>query len=210
MPLRPGWLALFVFVWIIGAFLGSTFEYQTSASGAGISYSTGTATFVNGDATVEGAGGTAWNNGTMAGGNIKSDTDAIWHKILSVTDADTLELYTPYSGTGGAGMAYTMAQSPGWAGTGSGGFTQSPVTTFENLTKFSNAFTRTQILGVISFPTPNGDYFSTIGKVLTWSWSFMDGYGIIYWIFFAPFVCMGVFSLILIVFNALVGNLKFG
>ena len=30
MGLRAGWLALFIFVWLIGAFLGSTFDYQNT------------------------------------------------------------------------------------------------------------------------------------------------------------------------------------
>lgn len=30
MGLKAGWIAFFVFVWLIGAFLGSTFEYQNT------------------------------------------------------------------------------------------------------------------------------------------------------------------------------------
>lgn len=208
MGLKAGWLALFIFVWIIGAFLGSTFEYQTSAAGEGIAYSTGTATFVNGNATVEGAA-TAWVAG-MAGGNIKSDTDGVWHKILSITDADTLVLYYPYSSTGGAGHAYTMAVSPGWAGTGSGGYNESPITTLEYLTNISNAFQKLPILGNIPVPVPNPEYFKSAYKVVTWQWSFMDGYPMFYWIFLAPFVCMGVLSMLLLVYGIISGNLTLG
>ena len=208
MPLRPGWLALFVFVWIIGAFLGSTFEYQTSANGEGISYSIGTATFVNGDATVVG-NATVWVNATMAGGNIKIDAEGTWYKIESVTNNTHLELASNYWGAGAVNAAYTMATSPGWAGTGTGGYNTAPTQTLTYLTQISNAFTRLPILGNIPFPVPNAEYFSTLGKVLTWKWSFMEGYDMIYWIFFAPFVCMGVMSLILIAYSVLVGNLTF-
>jgi hypothetical protein len=209
MPLRPGWLALFVFVWIIGAFLGSTFEYQDSTNGEGISYSAGTATFTNGDATVVG-NATVWDNATMAGGNIKIVAEGTWYKIASVTNVTHLELASNYYGTGGGGLLYTMATSPGWVGTGTGGFAQSPVTTLEYLTNIGNAFTRLPILGNIPLPVPNAEYFKTVFKVVTWDWSFMHGYSMIYWVFFAPFVCMGVLSLILIVYSVLVGNLRFG
>jgi len=45
MGLKAGWLALFIFVWLIGAFLGSTFEYQSTENSSGMAYSTGTANF---------------------------------------------------------------------------------------------------------------------------------------------------------------------
>ena len=40
MGLKAGWLALFLFVWTIGAFLGSTFEYQSAEGAAGVDYMT--------------------------------------------------------------------------------------------------------------------------------------------------------------------------
>ena len=209
MGLRAGWIALFLFVWLIGAFLGSTFEYQTSTNGEGITYTTGTATFANGSTTVVGAG-TAWANLTMAGGNIKSDTDGVWYKIQSVSDVTHLTLYAQYQQTGGVGMAYTMAQSPGWAGTGTAGYDQSPVTTMEYLTQISNAFQRVSILGNIPLPIPNSEYFKALGKVVTWQWSFMDGYEMFYWIFCAPFVAMGIFSMLMLTYGLLTGNLDWG
>jgi hypothetical protein len=208
MGLKAGWLALFLFVWIIGAFLGSTFEYQSSEGDAGVAYSTGTATFTNGSTTVTGAG-TTWV-AAMEDGNIKADTDAIWTKIETVVNNTELTLYSPYTGTGGAGLAYTMAVSPGWAGTGSGGYSESPVTTLEYLTNLSNAFQRLPLLGNIPLPIPNGEYFKAAYKVVTWQWSFMDGYEMIYWIFFAPFVVMGVLSMILLVYGIISGNLTLG
>ena len=206
--MRPGFLALFIVVWIFGAFLCSTFEYQTSVNGEGISYSTGTATFTNGLTTVTGAG-TTWVDATMAGGNIKSDVDGTWYKIASVTDVTHLELSAVYTGTTGAGLAYTMATSPGWAGTGTGGYTQAPVTTMEYLTNVKNAFQTLSVLGNIPIPVPNSEYFGTMFKVLTWQWSFMQGYEIFYWIFLSPFVIAGIFSLILLGYSVLVGNLTF-
>jgi hypothetical protein len=207
MGLKAGWLALFIFVWIIGAFLGSTFEYQSSVSGAGISYTTGTATFTYGDATVTG-NATAWDDASMKGGNIKSDVDGQWYKISSVTNVTTLELTTQYNAIGGANQSYTMAASPGWAGTGSGGYAQSPITTLEYLTNVSNAFQRMPWLGNIPMPVPSPEYFQTAFKVVTWQWSFMDGYAMMYWILFAPFVVMGVLSMILLVYGLITGNLS--
>lgn len=206
MGLKAGWLALFIFVWIIGAFLGSTFEYHSSESGAGLSYTTGTATFTNGSDQVLGIG-TAWVDATMAGGNIKADDDGIWHKIESVEDGTHLTLYNLYTGDGGAGMSYTMAASGGWAGTGEGGYDQSPVTTLQYLLNVSNAFQKIPLLGNIPIPVPNGEYFKSAFKVITWQWSFMDGYEMFYWIFCAPFVVMGVLSMILLVYGLITGNI---
>lgn len=127
MGLKAGWLALFIFVWLIGAFLGSTFELH--------------------------------------------DTDAEW------------------------------------AGSGTGGYTTSPITKMEYLMSISNAITSTEVLGFIPMPIPNSEYFKTVYEVVTWQWSFMDGYEMFYWIFCAPFVMMGVLSLLLLVYGVLTGNL---
>jgi len=207
LGLRAGWIALFVFVWIIGAFFGSTFEYQNSVNGAGIAYSTGVATFTNGSTSVTGAG-TAWG-ATMENGNIKADADAIWTKIKTVTGAGSLTLYSPYSGTGGAGLPYTMAVSPGWAGSGTGGYSQAPTNTLSYLFNVSNAFQKIPLLGNIPLPVPNASYFQSVFRVMTWQWSFMDGYSMIYWIFFAPFVAMGVLSMLVLFFGLLRGNITF-
>lgn len=127
MGLKAGWLALFIFVWLIGAFLGSTFEYHTA--------------------------------------------------------------------------------SADWAGTGTGGYDQSPITTLEYLMDVSNSFTTTEVLGFVPIPVPNRDYFDSLYKVITWQWSFMDGYEMFYWIVCAPFVMMGVLSLILLAYGLITGNL---
>lgn len=206
MGLKAGWLALFFFVWIIGAFLGSTFDYQITTDTAGMSYTTGTATFTYGSTTVTGAG-TAWADATMAGGNIKSNTDGVWCKIQSVTNPTTLVLYAAYPSTGGAGMAYTMAAAPGWAGTSTGGYATSPQTTLEYLTNISNVATRSTVFGVVPMPVPNGEYFSTMFKVITWQWSFMPQDSMFYWIFCAPFVIMGVLCMVLLVYGLITGNL---
>jgi len=290
MGLKAGWLALFLFVWIIGAFLGSTFEYQSASGDAGVAYSTGTATFTTGSNWVTSGGGAAWTS-AMEGGNIKADADTAWTKIRHVGGAflyngtgnvdDTpltldvganavtvdgvgtlyivlpvgntgtaasvggggtvtgspvalvagtntitvtttgaitvtivgntvIYLYSPYTGAGGAGVAYTMAVSPGWAGSGSGGYDQSPITTLEYLTNISNAFQRLSILGNIPLPVPNGEYFKSAYKVVTWQWSFLEDYAMFYWIFCAPFVVMGVLSMILLAYGILTGNLTLG
>jgi hypothetical protein len=68
---------------------------------------------------------------------------------------------------------------------------------------------RNSILGVIPFPVPNGEYFNTAFEVVTWQWSFMEGYEMFYYIFCAPFIIMGVLSLILLVYGILTGNLTY-
>lgn len=206
MGLKAGWLALFIFVWLIGAFLGSTFEYQNAEGAQGQAYTTGTATFTNGSATVTGAG-TTWV-AAMEGGNIKSDTDGVWVKILSIDAVNQLTLYSPYPSTGGAGHSYTMAVSPGWSGSGTGGYEESPITTLQYLINVSNAVQRLPLLGNVPLPIPNPDYFKAAFKVITWQWSFMGDYQLFYWIFCAPFVVMGVLSMILLVYGVLTGNLS--
>jgi hypothetical protein len=127
MGLKAGWLALFIFVWLIGAFLGSTFDYH-----------------------------------------------------------------------------HTTAT---WAGTGTGGYTDTPITTLQYLMNISNAVQRFPVLGGIPLPVPNTEYFSTMYKVVTWQWSFLEGYSMFYWLFCAPFAMMGVLSLILLVYGIITGNL---
>ena len=207
MGLKAGWLALFLFVWIVGAFLGSTFEYQDTDATAGMAYTTGTATFTTGSAEVIGAA-TTWNQALMAGGLIKSNTDDVWYKILSVNSTTNLTMTAVYSQAGGAGMAYTMQASPGWAGTGTGGYATSPTTKLDYLLNVSNAMQRIELLGGIPFPVPNGQYFDTAFEVVTWQWSFMDGYELVYLVFLAPFIVMGVLSMILLVYGVLTGNLS--
>ncbi len=209
MGLKAGWLALFAFVWIMGAFLGSTFEYQGADASEGTSYSAGTATFTYASSTVGGAG-TAWVDATMAGGLIRSDTDNIWYKIQSVTNPTTLVIFGLYNQSGGVGHNYIMQASPGWSGAGGGGYEQAPVTSLQYLLSVSNAVQRLPLLGNVPLPVPNGEYFKTAFKVLTWQWSFMDGYEMFYWIFLAPFCIMGVLSMILLVYGIITGNVTFG
>lgn len=215
MGLKAGWLAMFLFVWIIGAFLGSTYEMQNTSASTGMSYSTGTATFTKYSTTVTGAG-TAWDNATMAGGNIKSNTDNVWYRIASVTNPTTIVLASKYVQTGGAGHNYTIIASPGWAGTGTGGYATSPLTKLQNLMQANAVNQKNTFLGDIGLVVSNGKVFmEAMWQAVTWDWAFMwnaDGtraYGMIYWIFFFPFVAMGVFSLILLAYGILTGNLTF-
>ena len=207
MGLKAGWLALFIFVWLIGAFLGSTFEYQDAESAQGMTYTTGTATFVNGSAEVIGAG-TAWSNVLMAGGLIKCDDDDKWYKILIVDSTTNLTMTAVYAYTGGAGKDYTMQASPGWAGTGTGGYGSSPTSKLDYVMNISNAVQRIELLGAVPFPVPNGEYFDTVYEIVTWRWSFITEYEMFYWIFCVPFVAMGILSMILLVYGVLTGNLS--
>lgn len=143
MGLKAGWLALFIFVWLIGAFLGSTFEYHVDET-------TG----------------------------------------------------TPEQ------IAAAGAQAGKWAGSESGGYTQSPVTTLQYIFNVTNSFQRLPFFNV-TIPVPtNQDYWTSVYKVVTWRWSFMEGYEMIYWIFCGPFVSMGILSLLLIAYGILTGNLS--
>ena len=126
---------------------------------------------------------------------------------ITIVGTTQIYLYSPYLGAGGAGVAYTMAVSPGWAGTGSGGYDQSPTSTLKFLTNISNAFQKLPVLGNVPLPVPNPEYFKSAFKVVTWQWSFLDGYAMFYWIFCVPFVVMGVLSMILLVYGIISGNL---
>ncbi len=208
MGLKAGWLALFVFVWIIGAFLGSTFEFQSSDTAQGESYSAGTATFTTGSQTVTGVV-TVWT-AAMEDGMIRSDTDLIWYKIRTRVNNTEITLYALYAEAGGAGHNYTMQPTPGWSGSGAGGYSESPVTTLQYLLNVSNAVQRLPLLGNVPLPVPNGDYFNTAFKVVTWQFSFLEDAAMFYWIFMAPFCIMGVLSMILLVYGIITGNITIG
>jgi hypothetical protein len=138
MGLKSGWLALFLFVWIIGAFLGSTFEYH-----------------------VDTATGSAEQ------------------------------------------IAAAGAQAGQWAGDAGGGYEQSPITTLDYILNFSNSFQRLPFFDV-TIPIPsNMDYWEAVYKVVTWRWSFMEDAAMVYWIFCAPFVAMGMLALLAFVFQLL-------
>ncbi len=207
--MKSGWISLFFFVWIIGAFLGSTFEYQTTVVAAGVPL-TGNATFNYDNITVTKTFGANWDNATMANGLIKLNATGVWYKIKVVTAITSLNLTAPYNSQNATGGntttgAFTMQASPGWAGTGKGGYAQSPITTFQYLTNLSNALQNVPLVGSIALPVPNGDYFSTAFKVLTWRWSFLVGYPMFYYIFCAPFVMMGVVYIIGIIYGLIGG-----
>jgi hypothetical protein len=143
----------------------------------------------------------------MEDGNIKADADTSWTKIETVVSNTELTLYSPYLGTGGAVIPYTMAVSPGWAGSGTAGYAQSPITTLDYLMDVTNAFQRLPLMGNIPLPIPNSEYFKSAYRVVTWQWSFMEGYEMMYWILFAPFVIMGVLSMVLLTYGIVTGNL---
>jgi hypothetical protein len=206
MGLKAGWLALFFFVWIIGAFLGSTFDYQNASASTGQTYSAGTATFTQNSKIVTGAA-TTWVAG-MVGGNIKCNADGKWYKIQAVGGVGSLTLYTAYTSTTAAGAAYAMQPTPGWAGEGTGGYASSPVNKLEYLLDISNAFQRLSFAGNLPLPVPNPKYFTAAFDVLTWKWSFLEGNNMFYWIFCAPFVIMGVLCMILLVYGFFTGNIS--
>jgi len=211
MGLKAGWLALFLFVWLIGAFLGSTFDYQSSEGEEGVAYTDGTATFTTGSTTVTGAG-TTWV-AAMEDGNIKANADGIWTKIKTIDAVNQLTLYSPYTGAGGAGLDYTMAVTPGFVGSGTGGYEYTPSSTLGTLISAFNAVQKNPIVGTVSIVT-NGEFWKAAYKIITWQWSFLlnpDGtmaYGLFYWIFCLPFVIMGMLSVFLLAYGIITGNLS--
>lgn len=296
MGLKAGWIALFIFVWAIGAFLGSTFDYQSAQGATGISYSEGNATFTAGSSVTTHGGLGAWTV-AMQGGNISLTADGIPCKIkhvgggvlsngsgvatgspltlalganvIPVTRLGTLTvvlpagntgqaltgtctvvpsptnlvagtntiavtagavpgtinvnfiapntvifLYSAYTGTGGAG-AYIIQTTPGWAGTGTGGYTKSPLNTLEDLMFANQVQQRNALIGAVTLIV-NPKFWEATFDILLWRWSFMmnpDGtlaYGMFYWIFLFPFVAMGFLSVLLLVYGILTGNISFG
>ena len=211
MGLKAGWVALFIFVWAVGAFLGSTFDYQSSATAQGQTYSEGTATFTTGNATITGAG-TDWVAG-MADGNITATIDGVPCKILSIDAVNQLTLYAPYPSTGGAGLDYTMTPTPGWAGSGGGGYSDSPIATLQNLLYANQVEQRNVLIGTFTMLV-NPKFWGAMYKIITWQWSFLyntDGtmaYGLFYWIFLFPFVAMGLLCILLLVYGILTGNIS--
>lgn len=211
MGLKAGWLALFIFVWIIGAYLGSTYDYQNTEASVGVTYSTGTVTFTQGSIGVVGLG-TAWV-ASMEDGVIKSNVDGVWVKILTVVNPTNITLYSLYPAAGGAGMVYTMRPTPGWVGTGTGGYSEAPTTTLGAIMEAKNAIQKNPVVGTISVIT-NGKVWGAVYKIITWQWSFMlnpDGsqaYAMFYWIFLFPFVAMGFLSVLLLTYGILTGNLS--
>ncbi len=81
-------------------------HYHPAAIVLGEAYAVGTVTVTNGDATVEGAGGMAWDDDMI--GSIFVSADGLQYVVLSVTDADTLELTAVYAGGTLAGQAYNL------------------------------------------------------------------------------------------------------
>lgn len=81
-------------------------HYAPVTTIGGQTYSVGTVTVTNGDATVTGAGGAAWTN-IMNSGLFKS-ADGVYYTISSVTSGTTLELSTVYGGGTLGAQAYNM------------------------------------------------------------------------------------------------------
>jgi hypothetical protein len=145
MGLKAGWLALFLFVWIIGAIFGSTFEFH-----------------------VDTATGSA-------------------EQIAAAGD---------------------QAGKWGFSGNGTSGYAQSPQTTLEYIFDIKNSFQKLPFVDV-SVPIPsNPKYWDAVYRVVTWRWSFMEDAPMVYWIFFFPFVAMGIFSLIMIAYGIITGSLS--
>jgi len=202
-------LALVIFVYVIGMFLGSTFEYHSADASQGQAYTTGNAAFTNGSATVTGAG-TTWV-AAMEGGIMKNNTDDIWCKIDTVDGVAQITLAYQYTGTGGVAAPYTMAVSGGWAGAGSAGLEQSPSSTLQYLTNLNNAIQQTPLFGgAISIPFFSGDYFDAVFKTLTWQFDFLfyDTLGhMFYWIVCLPFVVASVASIGILLYGLIFGGL---
>jgi hypothetical protein len=73
-------------------------------------YTTGTITLTNASTTVIGTGTTFTS--AMVGRWIKADSEGVWYKIASYTNATTLQLTRTYVGSTTSGLAYTIGETP--------------------------------------------------------------------------------------------------
>lgn len=90
----------------------------------GPAYTTGTATFTNGSASITGSG-TSWTS-AMEGCRIRLDADGAWYTVQTVTDATHLTLTASYADTGGSG-AYMIAPHPNTADI----YLEGPISSFQ-------------------------------------------------------------------------------
>lgn len=201
------WLVLIITIWLFSVYLGSTFDGYTSS--AGTSYSVGTATFTQGSPNVTGQT-TAWTS-ALVGGIIKANTDSDWMKIQSVTDSNDLVLNGGYMDAGGSTVPYAINSSGTWAGNGSGGYQTAPLTKASYLMAVSNAIQMTPVLGAISLPMPNKEYWVTLSDVLTLNFSFVtDTYSMFYWLVLLPIAMGGILCLVLLFVGIVRGNISWG
>jgi hypothetical protein len=133
--------------------IGGTGNWTDTAHWATV-YTTGTASFVNGDATVEGAGGCNWVGKT---GYIRVASTGTWYTIGSITDADTLELTGNFAEADTGAVAYVIATTGHAAPTSSnnvyfnvGSFTGAGQIVTVNATAYCKAMDWT---GAINNPT---------------------------------------------------------
>ena len=76
-----------------------------------VDYTTGDVILTNGDATVVGNGTTF--TADFVGRWLKGNIDGNWYKIATFTDVTHVELDATFQGTTGAGLAFTIGESPG-------------------------------------------------------------------------------------------------
>lgn len=196
-------LFIFMFMlYLIGMFLGSSYEYQNTAEAAGVAYTTGTATFTNDSTTVTGSG-TSWDNSTMAGGIIKLDADDVWCKISSVSNTTLLTLTDAYTGTGGSGD-YTMAVSSAWAG-------NEQSERLSTILNYESGKQSLPVLGVIPMPVPVAYFFDNWQQILLLDFEFLHqpGYQMVQW-FLYGFAIAGILSFVLLFMGLIRGNVTWG
>ena len=87
----------------------SSFAYGTNPP-AGLSpiYSTGTATFTSGNATVTGSG-TTWNTGMVGAWIVRSNNAGTPYKIAAVASTTSLTISPVYAGASGSAQAYRIS-----------------------------------------------------------------------------------------------------
>ena len=89
-----------------------------------------------------------------------------------------------------------------WSGT-------STVTTLQYLTNISNIIVMNPFIGAISIPAPNSEYFTTLVRVMTLNFEFIQGtgYSMLYQIVLTPFAAVGAISLIVFMYQIIQGIL---
>lgn len=100
------------------------------------------------------------------------------------------------------GSTFEAHTGADWAGV-------SEQSTLEYLTNMNNVTKQQDVIGPISFLTPNGEYFKTIFRVAFLNFEFLQepGYNMVYWILFFPLALIGVFGMLNFLYQVIQGFL---
>ena len=83
-----------------------------------------------------------------------------------------------------------------------------PITKMETVMQIFKSEQKVPVLGTVVALVTCSDFWDVVYQSVTWRWSFLEDFELFYWIFCFPFVLMGIFSVILILYGILTGNLS--